>query len=66
MDFVIDNAGELVSILAYIVAAASAVAAMTTTKKDDVWIKRIRKLVDMLALNVKGAKTVNREKDERV
>lgn len=65
MDFVINNAGDLVTILAYIVAGASVVASLTTTQKDDVWVKRIRKVVDILAVNVKGAKTVNREKDER-
>ena len=38
------------------VTAASAVAALTPTPKDDGWVKKAYKIVDLLALNVGKAK----------
>ena len=40
------------------VTVASLIAASTPTPKDDVWIGKIYKLVDMLAMNIGKAKEV--------
>ena len=39
-----------------IVTVASLIAASTPTPKDDVWIGKIYKLIDLLALNIGKAK----------
>ena len=46
----------MVSVLTMIVTVASLIAASTPTPKDDVWIGKIYKLVDLLALNIGKAK----------
>tara|TARA_R110002167_G_scaffold253876_2_gene460162 strand:+ start:239 stop:403 length:165 start_codon:yes stop_codon:yes gene_type:complete len=45
-----------ISIITMIVTAASLIAASTPTPKDDVWIGKLYKLVDALALNIGKAK----------
>ena len=45
-----------VSIITLIVTVASLIAASTPTPKDDVWIGKLYKLVDALALNIGKAK----------
>jgi len=45
-----------ISIITMIVTAASLIAASTPTPKDDVWIGKLYKLVDLLALNIGRAK----------
>tara|TARA_R100001129_G_C5220483_1_gene219499 strand:- start:41 stop:205 length:165 start_codon:yes stop_codon:yes gene_type:complete len=52
MDMLVD----LVSILTLIVTVASIVAASTPTPKDDEWIGKLYKMVDLLAINVGKAK----------
>jgi hypothetical protein len=54
--WILSNKLELINVVTAIVAAASAVAALTTTPKDDGWIAKAYKLVDWLALNVGKAK----------
>jgi hypothetical protein len=44
------------SVITMIVTAASLIAASTPTPKDDVWISKLYKLIDLLALNVGKAK----------
>jgi|TARA_R110002126_G_scaffold182448_1_gene331119 hypothetical protein len=44
------------SVITMIVTAASLIAASTPTPKDDVWIGKLYKLIDLLALNVGKAK----------
>ena len=46
----------MISVLTMIVTVASLIAASTPTPKDDVWIGKIYKLVDLLALNIGKAK----------
>ena len=46
----------IISIITMIVTAASLIAASTPTPKDDVWIGKLYKLVDALALNIGKAK----------
>ena len=52
MEFILN----LVSVVTSIVTVASIVAALTPTPKDDVWIGKLYKLVDVLAINVGKAK----------
>jgi|TARA_R110001592_G_scaffold88415_9_gene260439 hypothetical protein len=47
---------ELVGYITMIVTIASLIAASTETPKDDVWIGKLYKFIDMLALNVGKAK----------
>ena len=47
---------ELVGLITMIVTIASIVAASTPTPKDDVWIGKLYKFVDLLALNIGKAK----------
>lgn len=47
---------ELVHAITAVVAAASAIAALTPTPKDDTWAGKLYKIVDWLALNVGKAK----------
>jgi hypothetical protein len=57
IDYIATNWFELLEIAGLVVAAASAIAAMTPTPKDDGVIKVIRKIVNALALNVGKAKS---------
>lgn len=50
------NVFTTISIITMIVTAASLIAASTPTPKDDIWIGKLYKLVDLLALNIGKAK----------
>ena len=56
MSWILEHKEALIGILTGVVALASAIAALTPTPKDDGWIKKIYKVVDLLALNVGKAK----------
>jgi len=56
MEYIQENWEAILSIITAVVAAASAVAALTPTPKDDGWVKKAYKIVDLLALNVGKAK----------
>tara|TARA_R100001163_G_scaffold48836_1_gene36690 strand:+ start:501 stop:656 length:156 start_codon:yes stop_codon:yes gene_type:complete len=47
---------EIISIVTTIVTVASIVAASTPTPKDDVWIGKLYKFIDLLAINIGKAK----------
>jgi hypothetical protein len=47
---------ELIGTITMIVTVASIVAASTPTPKDDVWIGKLYKFIDLLALNIGKAK----------
>ena len=47
---------EIISIVTTIVTVASIVAASTPTPKDDVWISKLYKFIDVLAINIGKAK----------
>jgi hypothetical protein len=47
---------ELVDLVTMIVTVASIIAASTSTPKDDVWIGKLYKFIDLLALNIGKAK----------
>jgi hypothetical protein len=54
--YIQENWEAILAILSGIIATASAVAALTPTPKDDGWVKKLYKLLDLLALNVGKAK----------
>tara|TARA_R110002110_G_scaffold139749_1_gene326483 strand:- start:294 stop:470 length:177 start_codon:yes stop_codon:yes gene_type:complete len=56
MQYVQENWEQIVVILTTAVALASAVAAITPTPKDDGIVKKLYKLIDLLAINVGKAK----------
>tara|TARA_R100001163_G_scaffold65395_1_gene62419 strand:- start:328 stop:483 length:156 start_codon:yes stop_codon:yes gene_type:complete len=47
---------EIISIVTTIVTVASIVAASTPTPKDDEWIGKLYKFIDLLAINIGKAK----------
>ena len=56
MEYLRENWESIMAIISGVIATASAIAAMTPTPKDDGIIKKVYKLVDLLALNVGKAK----------
>ncbi len=56
IDYIIQNKEELFGIVTTVIAAASAIAALTPTPKDDSIIGKVYKVIDWLALNVFKAK----------
>lgn len=66
LDFARAHGGALLEIAFAIISAASLIAALTPTPRDDLLLGKIYKLVDALALNVGHAKEVppNKRPDE--
>ena len=56
METFLDYIPDAIQVLTLIVTAAAIIAAATKTPKDDSIIKKIRAVVDFLALNFSGAK----------
>lgn len=56
MEYITANYMEILSVVTAVIAAASAVAALTPTPKDDSAILWVRKIIDFLALNIFNAK----------
>tara|TARA_S200002703_G_C3670632_1_gene205915 strand:+ start:205 stop:381 length:177 start_codon:yes stop_codon:yes gene_type:complete len=56
IEYITENKDQLFGIVTAVIAAASAIAALTPTPKDDGLIKKIYKVIDFLALNVFNAK----------
>ena len=56
IEYITENKEQLFGIITAVIAAASAIAALTPTPKDDGIIKKIYKVIDFLALNVFNAK----------
>ena len=52
---------NIVAIVMLIVTVSSIIAAVTPTPKDDVWIGKLYKLIDICALNVCKAKKKGKE-----
>ena len=52
---------NIVAIVMLIVTVSSIIAAVTPTPKDDVWIGKLYKLIDICALNVRKAKQKGKE-----
>jgi len=60
METFLDYIPDAIQVLTLIVSAAAIIAAATKTPKDDSIIKKIRAVVDFLALNFGGAKNKDR------
>lgn len=56
MNYIAENWEHLLTIISGVVATAAAVAALTPNKSDNRVVAIVRKLVDLLALNVGNAK----------
>lgn len=56
INYILENKDELFGVVTAIIAAASAIAALTPTPKDDTFVGKAYKLIDWLALNVFNAK----------
>lgn len=57
IQFIITKWDEILIAISGIVAGASALAALTPTTKDDSVLAKIKKVLDVCALNVGNAKT---------
>jgi len=56
LENLITNAEAYLQIASYIIAAAAIIAAMTKNESDNIWVARIRKVIDVLAINIGNAK----------
>lgn len=56
LNWIIEHWDELTVAIASVIAAASAVSALTPTPKDDAFFAKVKKVVDVLALNIANAK----------
>ncbi|MDP0496400.1 MAG: hypothetical protein Q7Q73_09345 [Verrucomicrobiota bacterium JB024] len=56
IEYITQHWDEILLIITSVIAAASAIAAITPTPKDDAVLKVIKGIVDKLALNVGKAK----------
>lgn len=61
MDFVFAHASQWLDAALAVVAAASAVTALTPSPKDDSWLARLRAVLETLALNIGHAKPAEPE-----
>jgi hypothetical protein len=59
--YILENKEQLFGIVTAVIAAASAIAALTPTPKDDTLVGKAYKLIDWLALNVFKAKDTGDE-----
>lgn len=57
MDWVLTNYVQIFNVVTAVIAAASAISALTPTDADNKLVAKIKGLVDFLALNVFHAKT---------
>ncbi len=56
MNFIITHFDEILVAITSVVTAASAICALTPTPKDDTFVAKVRKYLDVLALNIGKAK----------
>ena len=56
MEWIVANWQGILAAVTGVIAAASAIAALTPTPKDDAILYKIRQLIDLLALNIGNAK----------
>ena len=59
LDFIISSWNDILIAISSIISGASALSALTPTKKDDTVLFTIKKGIDILALNVGNAKPAN-------
>lgn len=63
LEFIVTNIEGIFIVITSVIAAASAVAALTPNKTDDGIINKIRQVIDLLALNIGNAATKNATTD---
>lgn len=56
INYILENTPELLGVATAVVTAASAIAALTPTPRDDTWVAKVYSIVDWLALNIGRAK----------
>ena len=56
IEYITENAEQLLQIAASVIAVASLIATMTPNKSENKWVRRISGVVSWLALNVGKAK----------
>ena len=56
MVYMLDLILKLIQIVPWVISAASLIAAITPTPKDDEWIAKYYKVIDWFALNIGKAK----------
>ena len=56
INYLINNHQQILSAATAVVAACSAIAALTPTPIDDGWVRKLYKVIDFLALNIGRAK----------
>ena len=56
INYILENTAELLGIATAVVTAASAIAALTPTPRDDTWVAKVYSIVDWLPLNIGRAK----------
>ena len=56
IQYIIDHKEGIIQAITAVIAAASAIAALTPTPKDEGIIRKISRFIDLLALNVGKAK----------
>lgn len=59
LDFIISSWNDILIAISSIISGASALSALTPTKKDDTVLSTIKKGIDILALNIGNAKPAN-------
>ena len=57
IEYITENAEQLLQIAASVIAVASLVATMPPNESDNKWVQRISRVVSWLALNVGKAKS---------
>ena len=56
IEYITENKEGILQVVTAVIAAASAIAALTPTPKDDGVLKKLARIIDLLALNVFRAK----------
>lgn len=54
MNWILENWDKILMALGAIYAAATTIAAITPSDRDNTWIEKIGKLADRIGLNIKG------------
>jgi hypothetical protein len=57
MNFIIENWEQIFAVITAAVTVASAIAAITPSETDNRIVSKIKKVVDVIAINVKNAKS---------
>ena len=58
INFIMTHLNDLWVAISSIITGASAITALTPTQKDDTIVAQLKKLMNLLALNIGNAKTV--------